>query len=129
MREKKFRAWHCRKKEWHYFDMTALIIGSAEKDALLYEKWCEFTGLKDKNGVEIFEGDWLSFSVFDYNGADTQYSGVVKYCGSRYMIWQSPDNEYYGNDGGFDLDWTVNQDDELEVIGNIYESPELLEAK
>ena len=78
------------------------------------------TGLHDSKGVEIFEGDMVEFSEFDYNGRDTQRNGVVKYCGSSYQIWQSEDNEYYDNDGAFALDWAVMQDDEFRIIGNIY---------
>ena len=87
------------------------------------------TGLKDKNGKLIYEGDILSFTVFDYNDYDTQYTGVVVYHGSRYTIWNNPDSEYYGSDGGFDLDWVIGQDCEIEIIGNIHENPELLKVE
>lgn len=90
------------------------------------ETVCQYTGLTDLEGRKIFEGDICEFSVFDYNGHDTQYNGVVVYCGSRFMLWKSKDSEYYGADGGFDLDWTVGQDDEFEVIGNIFDNPELI---
>jgi uncharacterized phage protein (TIGR01671 family) len=86
----------------------------------------QFTGLKDKNGKEIYEGDILDFSVFDYNDHDTQYKGCIVYDGSRFMIWNKPDDEFYGPDGGFDLDWIIGQDDEAEVIGNIHENPDLI---
>ena len=88
----------------------------------------ECVGLKDKNGKEIYEGDKVSFSVFDHNGLDTQYKGYVVWCGSRFMIWNKPDDEFYGSDGGFDLDIIVEQDEELEVIGNIHQNPELLKT-
>lgn len=88
----------------------------------------EHTGLKDKNGKEIYKGDIISFAVFDYNDIDTHYTGVVKWCGSRFMIWHNNDSEYYGTDGGFDLDWVLAQYDETEVIGNIHDNPELLEG-
>lgn len=86
----------------------------------------QYTGLTDKNGVKIFEGDICDFTVFDCLDNDTQYRGVVVYAGSRFMLWKSEDNEYYGADGGFDLDWVVAQDDEFEIIGNIHDNPELL---
>lgn len=84
------------------------------------ETVCQYTGMTDRDEKKIFEGDICEFSVFDYNGHDTQYKGVVVYCGSRFMLWESKESEYYGNDGGFDLDWVVSQDDEFEVIGNIF---------
>ena len=81
----------------------------------------QFTGLTDCKGKEIFEGDMLDFTIFDVFGGDQQYRGVVRYCGSRFMIWQSLDG-----DGAFDLDWIIEQDDECEIIGNIYDNPEII---
>ena len=92
------------------------------------ETFGQYTGLKDVNGDEICEGDIVYFSVFDYNGLDTQYKGVVKFAYGRWQIWQSEGNEYYGSDGAFDLDWVVSQDDEIEIIGNVTDNPELLEV-
>lgn len=87
----------------------------------------QWTGLTNSNGTKIFEGDICDFSVFDYNDCDTQYRGVVVYDGSRFMLWKKPDSEYYGNDGGFDLDWVLAQDDEFKVVGNLWDDPNLLE--
>ena len=81
----------------------------------------QFTGLTDCKGKEIYEGDMLSFTVFDVFGGDRQYRGTVRYCGSRFMIWLSLDGEVC-----LDLDWVIEQDDELEIIGNIYDNPELI---
>lgn len=88
----------------------------------------QYTGMTGADDVKIFEGDICDFSVFDYNGRDTQYRGVVTYDGSRFMLWKSVESEFYGSDGGFDLDWVVAQDDEITVIGNRLDNPELLEA-
>ncbi len=92
---------------------------------------CQFTGLFDKNGKKIFEGDIVSFSSCYYNGNDTPYKGVVKWSdmkniSTRFMIWHDNESEYYGKDGAFDLDLVHFQDDEIEVIGNIHDNPELL---
>lgn len=91
----------------------------------------QYTGKTDKNGTKIFENDIVNFVVFDYDGSDTSYRGVVKWSNmdneaTRFMIWHDNENEYYGNDGAFDFDWVHYQDSEIEVLGNIYDNPELL---
>ncbi|WP_419957243.1 YopX family protein [Psychrobacillus psychrotolerans] len=89
----------------------------------------QYTGLKGKNGVEIFEGDIVRFVNFDTTGGhrgDSEHTGVVKYQSGIYEIWKNVDSEYYGSNGAFILNHAWLQDDEFEVIGNIYEHPNLL---
>jgi uncharacterized phage protein (TIGR01671 family) len=84
----------------------------------------QFTGLKDKNGKEIYEGDiyrWVSWNK-------AERIGVVEY-----EIGFGGDGETWAG-FGFPSDITrLDNDDEpwrdVEVIGNIYENPELLEKK
>ena len=63
------------------------------------------TGLKDKNGNLIYEGDVIR--ELNITGRDEMYENEVKWCNA-----------------GFDL--TADADFSLEVLGNIYENPELL---
>lgn len=86
----------------------------------------QYTGLKDRDGKEIYEGDIVQFSEFDYNGLDTTHIGVVAWSGASFSIWGSMDSEYFGPDGAFDLGWARAQDDEFEIMGNVYDNPELL---
>lgn len=81
----------------------------------------QFTGLRDCKGKEIYEGDILSSIIFDAFGGDRQHIGIVRYCGSSFMIWLSLDGE-----DCLYLDWVIDKDDELEMIGNIYDNPELI---
>lgn len=71
----------------------------------------QYTGKKDKNGVKIFEGDIVEFVCTSF-----RMVGNVVYIENRYMI-----NDIYDGEQDWE-DWK-----ELEVIGNIYDNPELLE--
>ena len=92
-------------------------------DVLKMNNLMQYTGLTDKNGVEIYEGD------------------IVKYVlwGNEYEIWTEyridfikfKDGEFYPRpisnmceDG-----WYSDGLKDFEVIGNIYENPELLEQQ
>lgn len=89
----------------------------------------QYIGLKDKNGIGIYEGDIVDFTFFDHYDNGTNYKGVVKYRSGIYEIWKNNDSEFFGSDGPFILNFAWLQTEEFEVIGNIFENPELLEEK
>ena len=78
----------------------------------------QYTGLKDKNGKKIFEGDVLDYTIFDVFGEEHQCKGVVKWADDCLIC----DN----SDGVNGLAWVVKQSIELDVIGNITNNPELM---
>ena len=125
----KFRAWDRTRNEMNYKVMvgncdtddenwTCPIIWIEEKKDWLhfddYECIMQSTGLKDKNGKEIFEGDIVKMSK-DVS-VDTTYYEVVRRRGGAYSL--------ESKQHGCDL-WIRHTD--CEIIGNVYENPELLE--
>lgn len=76
----------------------------------------QFTGIHDKNGKEIYEGDVLSVCVFDCFGNDTLYDVRIGWEDCNF-VGTDVEDDYYA----WDLGWLRNQDDEMEIIGNIYE--------
>lgn len=82
----------------------------------------QYTGLKDKNGTKIFEGDILKYKLY-VNGEITDDKMAVSYC--EYTAGYSPFSSAYSCDGcccGVAIE-------ETEVIGNIHDNPELLNAE
>lgn len=77
------------------------------------------TGLKDKNGKLIFEGDIVKFRNID----NKYYIGTIKYTDEDVLFCLS-----YKNENNRD-DWDYVSKYRLEVIGNIYENKSLLESE
>ena len=128
-REIKFRAWDKNKKEmfdvspvwfeennWYYMDFAKCM---EELDCIIMQ----YTGLKDKNGKEIYDGDVVRTQIRNDKRYKNQFSEmlskvcfengifIIKDLSDKLIQWNELYKEIY----------------RLEIIGNIYQNPELLE--
>ena len=100
---------------WGFIRRYNRDIGKMETIEVARESVGQYTGLCDKNGVEIYEGD-IIVSTYKDMGTDTGLV-VFKDCGFKVEIPNIGDDEL--------VDWE-SYSDSIEVIGNIYENPDLL---
>jgi uncharacterized phage protein (TIGR01671 family) len=152
MREIKFRAWDTEsnimvysdkrnKKDWDcdYFfqqdDGGNMIcywdydyddsFGEPTHNCGELDNLMQYTGLKDKNGVEIYEGDIVKIHITDgrINSVEKDYMFEVVWCFSEASFEYKTKADILGNPC-----CEASNQHRVEVIGNIYENPDLLEA-
>lgn len=113
----KFRAWDKKDKAirdvTHIIYMYESVVLNVERT--FYERtFCEIelmqlTGLKDNDGIEFYEKDIV-------RDIDSEELGVVEYDEGQFRVSYNDVSEQL---------WEIDKD--LQIIGNIYENPELLE--
>jgi len=142
MREIKFRAWD---KMNNKMIEPVIPLGaglmSINKIFLVYKDldWMQFTGLNDKNGKEIYEGDIIHYYVKSKKKDSWEIKEV--YNKKELVSW----GVWYDDEYGYEIQtWLLGDyylseytkyknkywdalDERYEVIGNIYENPELIE--
>lgn len=113
MRDIKFRAWGKSGVMRGWDDLQKLHIHTLFKMSRPEVILMQYTGLKDKKGVEIYEGDIVEITFED---------GVKD---NMQVVFDKA--RFYMKGCGF---WSFGgSDTTLQVIGNIYESPDLMERK
>ena len=131
MREIKFRSWVKRTEAAPSINMMRYESNSTlfqwEADGVSMELM-QYTGLKDKNGKEIYEGDIVTTDEDNVNIIEYGYTypeRIVKWC-EEYCAW-----EFYYLDGrrqgSGNCFYKTVLENLYEVIGNIYQNPELLQ--
>ena len=133
MREIKFRLWNTAKKMWCPDDQD-IIYNEDDVSFNLYGDRPEaiimqYTGLKDRNGKEIYEGDILRFTEVDEDsawGAEKTYITQVKWI-DELADWRVifPSGRRTELHCILQIPCFYDQ----EIIGNVHENPELLETK
>ena len=105
----KFRMWHFSEKKMIAPDNLVFLFGETEDYLLL-----QFTGLRDKNGTEIYEGDIV----------DVRTNAPVAVEWDTLAAGWKPWTEYNES-----VPLPGQCPDDIEVIGNIYQHPELMEGQ
>lgn len=127
MREIKYRTWDKHYEEWATHDQqlsevnvsatvrepSVLTVGDGKRFELNM-----YTGLKDKNGTEIFHKD-----IVDWIDGEFSFRAVVE---DGYWQWYL--KGVYPIDNFDFADYTDKNQTDLVIVGNIYENPELLEV-
>lgn len=120
MRKIKFRAWDDNKK----IMKEPFGIGRQGQATDIFGDYnypvMQYIGLKDKNGKEIYEGDIVKYKCC----LNKNLTGFVEYSGWQYVVTQVVPNRNSTAYFGFNSEDV--ESNEMEVIGNIYENPELL---
>ena len=148
MREIKFRAWdkvhECYLYDVQYaYDTLSGWVKYEDGENADYDEDCfggfldnkqyaveQYTGLKDKNGREIYEGDVLRIERDD--NPNDNYIAPVAWGGPDYpafdIPWKYIPNNLYYDSNVLATIRAGESEEVMTVIGNIFENPELLEA-
>lgn len=144
-REIKFRGWNKKNKKWvsgYYLKNRSLHFVVADEFATPEKTWedyeveedsvGQYVGVKDKNGIEIYEGDMLLSEHYPFkDNGKPNYYGVVEWIdcnvGFEITTYVAKESNAHGISDGINMG--VCSDDLAtlyEVVGNVYDNKDLL---
>ena len=104
--------------------------------AYVWDTAYQYTGLKDKNGKEIYESDIIEMEVNIIDGYDPAFAGEITHNENLHykivmgdvpewlkLVPITDDDDPYACEN---YSWWLDENPEIEIIGNVHENPELL---
>ena len=124
----KFRAWDTKNEVWTFATLGDLICGACKPDgdkplSGAKQIWEQSTGLKDKNGEEIYEGDIIESWYLNGDGNGGYYDA-----GNFEVVFKNGAFGVMRKENFYTFDEIeCDEVEDMFVISNIHENPELLE--